>query len=877
VSEPVRDSSLSSAVQQLLTEHGPMEPDTLVQALTEGGFDLGLEPEEFLDEVLAYDETFVVLSDDRWGYLPALLAGRVFTHRVSSVELEHDVLAVGPDLEPVLVLSDDPAYAQLTDGSPLRVIFPDEAEPPIPVEVIDESGSLALPSGTLSRLSLTAGDLVGLRVTPGGVELVRAEASVRPEDTSQVRDRAVELLETQPDRPHLIETLVQSLLADEQGAFAEPWPPLRELLVAWELPTTGDLVGAPGFDFARWRTDLRLARLRQRYELSEDEALAVAAVTRLHESVLDVVHAYTAAQESGDTTELDEVFANAPSAAADLNDLDEQRERRTIAATLPFLAEPAVAQAVLRETGLRGGQEAAALGLLAETLEPQAHRAARPALRWLRAKASEELGDPIAAEQALRAAEQLDPAWPPTVIDLARIAGDRGDAAAGLALLQRLKIDMAPVLRQVLEQYRPAPTRIMPRNQPCWCGSGRKFKQCHLRQFDQLPLRERAGWLYYKAMLQVAATTWADLANELARLRTVYAETDREVRQLVDDGLVLDVTLFEGGALADFVALRGTLLPEDELLLAQQWLLMERSVFEVTAVEAGVSVSLRDIRTGDTAEASERTASRDLRVGQLICTHLLPVGDDHVAIYGGVEPVALHHRDTLVALLDAEPEPEDLVEFFTRRFAPPMLQNTEGDPLVLGKAELRSDDPAGLAAALDQSYRREQADPAEPAIAEWVETKTVDGLDRLTASLRLYGATLTITANSERRLDAVLATVRELQPSLALVADERTPLGDARTAARLAETLPAAAGDAAVALNDLPEVRAALAEQMRSYEEQWLDLPIPALAGRTPREAADDPTRRDDLVRLLASFPETDDPTAMSPARLRTALGLVTG
>jgi hypothetical protein len=850
--------------------------DTLVEALTERGFDLGREPEEFLvDEVLeAYDETFMPLSDDRWCYLPALLNGRVFTHRVSSVELEHDLLAVAPDLEPVLMLSDDPAWARLTDGSALRVVFPDKAEPLIPVEVIDESGSLALPSGTLSRLSLTEGDLVGLRPTAGGVELVRAEAFVRPEDTSYARDRAVALLETQPDRPQVIETLVHTLLADDQSAFVEPWAPLRELLASWELPTTGGLVGAPGFDFRRWRTDQWLARLRRRYELSGDEALALAAITRMHESVLDVMDAYTAAQESGDTAELDEVFASVPSAAADLTDLGAQRERRSVAATLPFLAEPAVAQAVLRETGLRGGQEAAALGLLAETLEPQAERAARPALRWLRAKAHEELGEADAAEQALRAAEQLDPAWPPTVIDLARLAGDRGDAAAGLALLKRLEIDMAPVLRQVLEQYRPAPTRMMPRNQPCWCGSGRKFKQCHLRQFDQLPLRKRAGWLYHKAMLHVFGTTWADLANELARLRTAYAETDREAQQLVDDGLVLDVTLFEGGALADFVETRGTLLPEDEVLLAQQWLLIERSVFEVTAVEPGVSVSLRDIRTGDSAQVQEQTASRELRVGQLICTHLLPVGDD-VSMYGGVEPVDLRYRDALVGLLDDEPDPEDLVAFLTRRFAPPTLQNTDGDPLVLGKAELRSDDPVGLMAALDQSYRREQPNPPEPTVAEWVETRTVDGLDRLTANLRLDGATLTITANSERRMDAVLATVRELQPSLALVADERTPMGDARAAARLAETLPASARDAAAALNDLPEVRAALAEHMRRYEEQWLDLPVPALAGRTPREAADDPTRRDDLLRLLANIPETDDSTAMSPARLRTALGLV--
>jgi hypothetical protein len=60
-----------------------------------------------------------------------------------------------------------------------------------------------------------------------------------------------------------------------------------------------------------------------------------------------------------------------------------------------------------------------------------------------------------------------------------------------------------------------------------------------------------------------------------------------------------------------------------------------------------------------------------------------------------------------------------------------------------------------------------------------------------------------------------------------------------------------------------------------SYEAAWLDEPIPALDGHTPRECADDPSRRPDLLRLLDSFPPHDgQPGTMSPARLRTALGL---
>jgi hypothetical protein len=62
---------------------------------------------------------------------------------------------------------------------------------------------------------------------------------------------------------------------------------------------------------------------------------------------------------------------------------------------------------------------------------------------------------------------------------------------------------------------------------------------------------------------------------------------------------------------------------------------------------------------------------------------------------------------------------------------------------------------------------------------------------------------------------------------------------------------------------------------VRQYEQAWLDQPIRALSGRTPRECAADSTRRSDLIGLLDMFPDTDAPGAMRPARLRAAVGLV--
>ena len=72
-----------------------------------------------------------------------------------------------------------------------------------------------------------------------------------------------------------------------------------------------------------------------------------------------------------------------------------------------------------------------------------------------------------------------------------------------------------------------------------------------------------------------------------------------------------------------------------------------------------------------------------------------------------------------------------------------------------------------------------------------------------------------------------------------------------------------------------PTMAAIMDEYIRGYETSWLDQEIPALAGLTPRQAAADPTRRPDLIALLASFdPDEERSGVMSAKRLRAALGL---
>jgi uncharacterized protein YecA (UPF0149 family) len=35
---------------------------------------------------------------------------------------------------------------------------------------------------------------------------------------------------------------------------------------------------------------------------------------------------------------------------------------------------------------------------------------------------------------------------------------------------------------RIISEDQPAPTRTLGRNEPCWCGSGKKYKKCHLEE-----------------------------------------------------------------------------------------------------------------------------------------------------------------------------------------------------------------------------------------------------------------------------------------------------------------------------------------------------------------------------------------------------------
>ncbi|TQF73920.1 hypothetical protein FK531_04390 [Rhodococcus spelaei] len=625
---------LADAAMGILREHGPLTAEDWGQLLADAGHGPVVEMTQLVE--LLDDEDLGYLPDGRTVALESLLEGRVFTHRLTETEVAAGILDANPDLAAltVFILDSDQERA-----GQFRVVFADADEPTFADRGVEDphfpySEGLLLERDALS--SYTAGDLVALAVRDGLVELTPAD-SVETPDLSVGLGRI--LGEEGADN---LDAVVWQLMADDQELFTAPTAPIGELIEAAGFERDGDYVAVRGFDFEAHHLATHIGMVAREHELHPDEAAAVVAFLALVGQTRDV------AQEGTD-----------PGSWA--------REHVSVEpGRYAGLADPVAAAAAL-ELVAGFSDRPDALYAASVALVEAGPRRAKASAHWLSGNAADRLGDIVAAEAHFEdAASQDDCA--PAVFALAQLASDRGDAVRGLSLLNRIEGGDAEPLYALLQQYAPAEHPGLGRNDRCWCGSGKKYKACHLGKVDN-SLDDRALWLYRKAEWFALSPELFDLTYDLAEVRAAHWDDEDAVGRAFQDPLALDVALFECGVFALYLARRGALLPADEFELAQRWLEAKRSVFEVIAARPAEGLTLRDERTGDVVEVLERTGSQQLAAGDFICARVVPAGGA-TQIFGGIEPVASGSRAELMALLDADDtDPAELVELLSERFA----------------------------------------------------------------------------------------------------------------------------------------------------------------------------------------------------------------
>ncbi|HEX9314106.1 MAG TPA: SEC-C domain-containing protein [Actinomycetota bacterium] len=581
-----------------------------------------------LDDLIDDGGPLVLLAGDRMVQVGDLTAGTVMTHRLSEAEAKIGIIAATPDLAPFGRIDD------LTLSGGAR---------------IDGSGDTddlrwAGPEGWLGAFS--GGDLLAFRLSEGGVVSIAAipateEPRHEPDLVARLRaayDRAVE----QPWLPIDADELVYDVLLGDRTAFHAPQPPLADLCEAAGLQRRGNEVAHEQSVWDNQEATRRMWRVMDRLESREEQRAALAA--------LEV----------------------AP---------DEGADAPTLRAVLNGLRTPEVLSVVVEELlGSNDSQEAIeSTGRFAQRLLHAAKRPPETAVaRWLACVVAERRRDPVAAEVHLRIALNAAPGWDPAVDRAAWYASDRGDARTAAMLWRSLDALGSPDL-EIVEQFEDTPRRLLARNQPCWCGSGRKYKNCHLNRPDLPPLPDRVAWIWRKAAAFLERRGGAaDLALvDYAHGRVVDPDDEDDIFEVLDDPIVIDCALTEGGWFQRFLDERGALLPEDEAMLVTAWMLVKRSVYEIADVRPGTGVTVRDIATGDRLEVRDRPVSEQARHGELICARVVPDGESHQFI-GGMFPVVPGRERDILARCE-EGRGYELCEAVAAAHRPPVLPAREGE------------------------------------------------------------------------------------------------------------------------------------------------------------------------------------------------------
>ncbi|MGH9291591.1 MAG: SEC-C metal-binding domain-containing protein [Acidimicrobiales bacterium] len=784
--------------------------------------------DQALDTLLNHgDGPLLMLFPDLVVDMPSLLHGAVLSHRLTAREAEHGEIAVEPDLAPLYRL---PPPVRLATGG--EVTF----------DVDPYAGDvIVFPEGVLDDIN--AGTALGIRVelvrVEGGdacilsLEMLETCPPPRPEAAAAARtayDREV----AEPWLPVEGSDIVAFMLLSHPGVFSEPTAPLPELFAAAGLERRGSEYA---HEESVWREQRRARRIHALSSRLDDRAHA-----RLAFEVLEVF--------------------DGPAAV--------EKRRKALSA----LREPEVLSAVADE--LLDGRDAPELDDVTEVAEEllvaaRQPREAAPA-RFLLALAEERRVDPIAAQAHLELALDADPSWPPVIDRLAWYSSDRGDAERSLRLLGRLGAHDDDKDVETLAEFvgaRDDRARGLGRNDPCFCGSGRKFKHCHLNAGNEHPLPDRVGWMCRKAVayLERRGGNARRDVSQLAVIRTGDARSRSAIERAFGDPMLLDAVLHEGGWFEQFLSERGALLPDDESMLARAWSLVDRTLYEVVATRPGQGMTVRDLRSAELVEVRERTFSHEARVGQVFCGRAVPDGETHQFI-GGILPVRTGQEGDLLDLLDRR-DPEELMAWVAASERPPRLVTREGEPLRACSVTLGAPDAAAARRALDAHF--------EPTgSGEWAESHVLPHGEHIRrATLRLDGSTIVVETLSEERVERVLAVLEGELGRVQVMSDERRPVDPAY--------LPKSPGTGA-RLDDEDLQHPALQQAMREFiaerELAWCEEEIPALRGLTPRQAADDPAGREALERLLVEYRGYIDPSAdadlvpQHPDRLRKLLGL---
>jgi hypothetical protein len=446
--------------------------------------------------------------------------------------------------------------------------------------------------------------------------------------------------------------------------------------------------------------------------------------------------------------------------------------------------------------------------------------------------------------------------------------------------------------------YTPEPVRrkVTPeRNDPCWCGSGKKYKKCHLEADQQTPDAPAPAAAPEGAFdglrTRVAIFRDKEVPDDGTRtaLKEFFGEVgtaDPESIAAFADWMIHDWVFprFGRPVMEEFQRRHAATLNAAERDALDSWTSSYVGLYEVLEVRPGVGVELRDFTSDD------KLFVHDVRMSNVLTRwdglHARVVNGERGREFTGLGTVVPRH---LLARLfdwvkeDRERSGLEWPVYFKRNWPrirregsqlgkdwidSVQLKNSDGEELMMSRAVYQVLDRNSLTAALRKCPELNAEDKYHYA---WLRG------DKLLGNIAISNGQLSLEANSRERLERGKSLLAGVAGSKMLrhKRDEHTTQRELKRSAAQGASEPSRREEIPLEIQ-----HQAITQYMEKHYAAWPDMQLPALGGKTPRQAVQTADGRRKVIMLLRDFENGEERKRKSGepfydiGRVRTELGV---
>ena len=421
---------------------------------------------------------------------------------------------------------------------------------------------------------------------------------------------------------------------------------------------------------------------------------------------------------------------------------------------------------------------------------------------------------------------------------------------------------------------------LVGRNDPCPCGSGRKFKRCCLNKSAAVAQSyrpaERSSALAklmgfaarpkYKELHRAAlALFWGDWLSEKPDHQLEEVMTSEQVEIAYNSWLAFDFDCGGGRRmLDDYLETEGSELSSGELNYLNGLRGSHLRLYEILEVKPDQGFEVRDLWDDRRLYVRERAATRQIVAWDLIVARIGPGGDGETVFETIPYLFRAADKDGLLKGLRKAHQvfthefPNEEISDFFKRMAPvfhklwlervalpphPKLITGDGEPFIFARVIFDLLDREEAIRSL-----ADRTDIVDHGDGSYVWLEPAGNLQRSVGTMSFDEKRVVFETTSQKRAEKA----RDELPILFAGAVRFRAI----SYEDVEQALKRAPQTSKQKESDIPveEQRKILGEFYEDHYRKWLDEPVPALGNRTPRHAARLKTVRPKLVALLKDF-----------------------